>query len=141
MRLAERIGAGDPLARLDVALSRPGYRHGQAFARRAPGDPASSRHIIEPHEEYSLAQYVNAAHRAVVDILARHRVPLFVGGTPLYLKALLRQAFSGPPADWNLRRELQRIAETHGPESLHARLAEVDPLSAASNSTRGMPGA
>ncbi|MEX0977643.1 MAG: tRNA (adenosine(37)-N6)-dimethylallyltransferase MiaA [Pirellulales bacterium] len=86
--------------------------------------------VIEPAEQYSVAQYVQAAQVAVSEIASRGRVPLFVGGTPLYLKALLRGIFSGPPADWELRRRLQAMAETDGNEKLHARLAEVDPLSA-----------
>ncbi len=86
--------------------------------------------IIEPHEEYSVAQYVGAAEATVRQIAARGRVPLFVGGTPLYLKALLRGIFSGPPADWELRRELQAFANSHGDEALHRRLADVDPASA-----------
>jgi tRNA dimethylallyltransferase len=86
--------------------------------------------ILEPAEAHSVAQYVEAAHEAVRQIASRLRVPLFVGGTPLYLKALLRGIFSGPPADWALRRRLQSLAESEGNEKLHARLAEVDPLSA-----------
>jgi tRNA dimethylallyltransferase len=86
--------------------------------------------VIEPHQDYSLAQYVEAAHQAVAEIESRGRVPLFVGGTPLYLKALLRGIFTGPPADWAFRRRLQAIVAAEGPESLHARLAKVDPRSA-----------
>ncbi len=86
--------------------------------------------VIHPDEEYSLAQYVAAAHRAVDDILQRGRTPLFVGGTPLYLKSLLRGIFTGPPADWELRRRLQAMADAEGTLALHARLADVDPLSA-----------
>ena len=78
--------------------------------------------VVDPDQEYSLAQYVDAAHQRVDDIEARGRVPLFVGGTPLYLKSLLRGIFSGPPADWTLRHELQAIARAEGPERLHARL-------------------
>ncbi|REK18665.1 MAG: tRNA (adenosine(37)-N6)-dimethylallyltransferase MiaA [Planctomycetota bacterium] len=86
--------------------------------------------VIEPDEEYSVAQYVEAAERAVSDIAARGRTPLFVGGTPLYLKALLRGIFSGPPADWPLRRQLLHVAESEGKDRLHARLAEIDPQAA-----------
>jgi tRNA dimethylallyltransferase len=86
--------------------------------------------VIEPDEEYSVAQYVEAARRVVGEIAARGRAPLFVGGTPLYLKALLRGIFAGPPADWDLRHQLLALAEREGQERLHARLAEVDPLSA-----------
>ncbi len=61
---------------------------------------------------------------------ARSRVPIFVGGTPLYLKALLRGIFKGPPADWEFRHECLALADREGPAALHARLAEVDPASA-----------
>jgi tRNA dimethylallyltransferase len=87
--------------------------------------------VVDPDQQYSLAQYVSAAAQAVDLITSRGRVPLFVGGTPLYLKSLLRGIFSGPPADWPLRRELLAMAEIEGTASLHARLAQVDPLSAA----------
>lgn len=86
--------------------------------------------VIDPHEEYSVAEYVAAAERAVSEIAARRRVPLFVGGTPLYLKALLRGIFAGPPADWDLRNRLQEVADREGDEALHQRLAVVDPASA-----------
>jgi tRNA dimethylallyltransferase len=86
--------------------------------------------VIEPDQEYSVAQYVAAAGRVVGEIAARGRTPLFVGGTPLYLKALLRGIFAGPPADWELRHRLLALAENQGQDRLHAQLAEVDPLSA-----------
>lgn len=87
--------------------------------------------LVEPDQDYTLAQYVDAAERATREIVGRGAVPLFVGGTPLYLKALLRGIFSGPPADWDLRRELQAFAKDEGPERLHARLAKVDSRTAA----------
>ena len=86
--------------------------------------------VIEANEEYNVAGYVAAADAAVRQIASRSCVPLFVGGTPLYLKALLRGIFSGPPADWELRRRFEALAETEGNESLHARLAAVDPRTA-----------
>jgi len=104
-------------------------------AKPTAGERAARPHhlidLIEPDEEFSLARYVEAAHQAAEEIGSRGRVPLFVGGTPLYLKALLRGIFSGPPADWDLRQRLQALAEREGSERLHARLAEVDPRSAA----------
>lgn len=87
--------------------------------------------LIEPTQEFSVAQYIDAAQRAVREILARGRRPIFVGGSPLYLKALLRGLFDGPPADWNLRGKLAEIARQDGSAALHARLAEVDPAAAA----------
>ncbi len=86
--------------------------------------------LIEPHQEFSLAQYLTAAHRAAADIRARGRTVLFVGGTPLYLKALLRGIFQGPPADREFRRQLYEQAQRFGHEHLHRRLAQVDPASA-----------
>jgi tRNA dimethylallyltransferase len=61
----------------------------------------------------------------------RGRRALFVGGTPLYLKALLHGLFDGPPADEALRRRLTDQAERDGREALHRRLAEIDPAGAA----------
>ena len=56
---------------------------------------------------------------------------LVVGGTPLYLKSLLRGIFKGPPADWDFREQIERELEDVGAQALHERLAQVDPLSAA----------
>ena len=86
--------------------------------------------IVSPCDEFSVAEYVEQAHRTIGEIRARGRVPLFVGGTPLYLKAMLRGLFEGPPADDSLRAELQQIADSEGTHSLHRRLEEVDPASA-----------
>ena len=86
---------------------------------------------VDPEQEYSLAQYVRAAHAATHDIKSRGLNVLFVGGTPLYLKALLRGIFEGPPADWAYRERLQAEIAASGPEQLHARLAEVDLVTAA----------
>jgi tRNA dimethylallyltransferase len=74
---------------------------------------------------------LEAAQRVASEIAARGKQVLFVGGTALYLKALLRGLFSGPPADWKLRRELEEIVRIEGNEALHRRLAEVDAAAAA----------
>jgi tRNA dimethylallyltransferase len=104
-------------------------------AKPAPEDRAVVPHhlidVVEPHQEYSLAEYVAAAHRAAAAIRQRgHRV-LFVGGTPLYLKALLRGIFEGPAADPDLRGRLEDEERRFGPGHLHRRLAAVDPTAAA----------
>ena len=54
-----------------------------------------------------------------------------MGGTPLYLKALLRGLYPGPPADWQFRREIEEELKFVGIEALHTRLQQVDPLAAA----------
>jgi len=87
--------------------------------------------VLDPHEECSQADYAAAARRAVDDILSRGRVPLFVGGTPLYLKTLLRGMFEGPAADWDLRQSLAEQARAESPEWLHRQVAAVDPTAAA----------
>jgi tRNA dimethylallyltransferase len=86
--------------------------------------------IVAPHEEYSVAQYVAAAREKIGEIRARGREVLFVGGTPLYLKALLRGLFDGPAADWPLRREIEAEVAEVGPRALHERLQQVDPVAA-----------
>jgi tRNA dimethylallyltransferase len=87
--------------------------------------------IVNPNEEYSLAEYVDAAHATATDIRSRGMQPLFVGGTSLYLKSLLRGLDTGPPADWEFRNEVAAEVERVGVEALHKRLEQVDPLAAA----------
>jgi tRNA dimethylallyltransferase len=86
--------------------------------------------LVDPDTDYSLAQYVDAAGEAVADIRRRGRQVLFVGGTPLYLKSLLRGIFQGPPADWAFRRQLKEEGERLGAAALHERLRQVDPAAA-----------
>ncbi len=87
--------------------------------------------VVAPTEEYSVAQFLEHAARATEGILARGRRPLFVGGTPMYLKGLLYGFDPGPPADWEFRRAVETDIRLHGIDALHKRLVQVDPLSAA----------
>ncbi|MEX0819699.1 MAG: tRNA (adenosine(37)-N6)-dimethylallyltransferase MiaA [Pirellulaceae bacterium] len=86
--------------------------------------------VVAPNEEYSLSQYIRDAHRVIAEIRSRGREVLFVGGTPLYLKALLRGVYPGPPADWEFRDRIEQELESVGIGALHARLQQVDPLAA-----------
>lgn len=86
--------------------------------------------IVDPHEEFSVAEYLAAAEVVCREIISRGRRPLFVGGTGLYLRALLRGVFQGPSADWSIRRRLEELARSDGPLALHAQLARIDPASA-----------
>lgn len=86
--------------------------------------------ITDPTESYSVSQYRDAALRTIEEIRNRGREVLFVGGTALYLKALLRGMFEGPPADWNFRNEIEKEIADGGAEFLHERLQMVDPVSA-----------
>jgi tRNA dimethylallyltransferase len=87
--------------------------------------------IREPTEAYSAAAFCTDARRLMADISARGRVPLLVGGTMLYFKALLQGLDDLPPADAALRQQLEHEAASRGWPALHAELAEIDPVTAA----------
>lgn len=83
--------------------------------------------ILPPDAPYSCADYVKDAERAVLDITSRGRLPIFCGGTGLYLDRFLRGGNEDCAAtDPNLRRELQEFADKNGIDALHDRLAELD---------------
>lgn len=109
--------------RLDIGTAKP------TTAQQA----AVPHHLIDlvpPSEPYSVALWLAAAARAVNDCRARSRRILFVGGTPLYLRALRDGLAPLPPADDALRSRLTAEATEHGLPALHARLATFDPLAA-----------
>lgn len=130
LALARRLGA--EIISLDSMAVYRGMDVGTAKPTLA--EQAQARHhlidVVDPWEEYSVAQYVDAAQEAIADVRGRGATPLFVGGTPLYLKALLRGLFEGPPANWELRTAVEREAAEAPPGALHARLEQVDPLAA-----------
>ena len=99
IELAGRLGA--EIVSLDSMAVYRGMDIGTAkpTAAQQAAVPHHLVDLIEPHEEFSVAQYLAAAEVAVREISERGRKPLFVGGTPLYLKALLRGIFEGPSAD------------------------------------------
>jgi tRNA dimethylallyltransferase len=86
--------------------------------------------VADPLEEYSAARYARDASAVIRDITARGRLPILVGGTGLYYRALTRGFFPGPGRDTLLRSRLERIADRKGPECLHRWLERVDPPSA-----------
>ncbi len=87
--------------------------------------------ILEPSQEFSVAEYLFAAEQICREIVARNGTPLFVGGTGLYLRSLLRGVFDGPPANDELRQRLEAEAGREGIEALHGRLQRLDPTTAA----------
>ena len=86
--------------------------------------------IADPTETYTAARYATDAAAAVRDIDSRGRVPIVVGGTGFYYRALTRGLFPGPARDNDVRARLHAIAERRGPERLHRWLSRVDPDSA-----------
>ncbi len=85
--------------------------------------------VVEPTEEYSAARYAREAAAVIRAVTARGKLPILVGGTGLYYRALTRGMFQGPGRDQPLRRRLERVAARRGPEYLHHWLAKVDPAS------------
>ncbi len=84
--------------------------------------------IIDPSESYSVSRYVAEVHGIASAIRARGRGVLICGGTPLYLKSLIRGLFLGPPADWEFRKSVEEDARAFGGQALRERLMQVDPL-------------
>jgi len=98
-------------------------------ARR--GIPHHLIDIADPTEVYTAAQFARDATAAIRAIHGRDRLPVLVGGTGFYFRALTRGLFPGPGADDALRGRLNRIADARGEQCLHRLLRRVDPDSAA----------
>jgi tRNA dimethylallyltransferase len=98
-----------------------------------PGEQGGIPHhlvdVADPREEYSAARYAREASAVIRDITRRGKLPILVGGTGLYYRALTRGFFPGPSRDNVLRARLERVASVRGVERLHRWLARVDPPS------------
>ncbi len=86
--------------------------------------------VADPTEVYTAAQFARDAAMVIREIHSRGRLPILVGGTGFYYRALTRGLFPGPGADEQLRARLDRIATRRGPECLHHMLGRIDPESA-----------
>ena len=86
--------------------------------------------IVEPSESFSVAAFLDAALEAIEQIKNRNKPIIAVGGTALYLKALLYGLFKGPGTDEQLREQLRMRAQTEGLAKLHSELTKVDPAAA-----------
>jgi len=109
---------------MDIGTAKPDA----ATLARAP------HHLLDirdPTEVYSAAAFCDDAKRLMADIVARGKVPLLVGGTMLYFRALLQGLDDLPRADAALRKKLEAEAAARGWPALHAELAAVDPVTAA----------
>jgi tRNA dimethylallyltransferase len=87
--------------------------------------------IVDPAAEYTAADYARDAMAAIAAIHARGRLPILVGGTGFYYRALARGIFPGPGRDDRVRGRLDALSARRGPERLHRLLARIDPPSAA----------
>lgn len=107
--------------RMDIGTAKPS-------AEEVARVPHHLLDVVEPDEPFSLALYQEMAFRAIDGILARGKAPLLVGGTGLYVRAVVDNLAIprvSPHPDW--RAEWQAAAESEGVEALHRRLQEVDP--------------
>lgn len=95
------------------------------------GIPHHMLDVVDPDEEFSVAQFQQMAKVCIKDILRRGKVPIVAGGTGLYINSLVYNiTFSETIADWDYREHLQKIALEQGPLVLHEMLQRVDPKSA-----------
>lgn len=109
---------------MDIGTAKPDA----AILARAPHHLID---IIDPTEAYSAAAFRKDALHLMADITARGKIPLLVGGTMLYFKALREGLSPLPQADAEVRAKLDAIIAQHGIEHLHAELAKVDAVTAA----------
>ena len=130
LALAERCG-GEVINCDSTAVYR-GFNIGtdKVMPAERRGIPHHLIDIADPTDEYTAAAFARDASVVVRDIHARGRLPILVGGTGLYYRALTRGLFPGPGKDADLRERLDRLANRHGVEALHRVVRRVDPPSA-----------
>jgi tRNA dimethylallyltransferase len=108
---------------MDIGTAKPGPE----LLARAPHHLID---LIDPTESYSAARFVVDANRVMGEIRARGRVPLLVGGTMLYFRALQSGLAVLPPADATVRQRLEERAARLGWQAMHAELQRLDPVAA-----------
>ena len=109
--------------RMNIGTAKPSAKHRAEV-------PHHCIDLVEPSESFSVAQFVTAADNAIAQIRRDGQIPLAVGGTSLYIKALTQGLFEGPSAEPQLRAELMERADRQGLTALHDELAEIDPEAA-----------
>ncbi|RQD77976.1 MAG: tRNA (adenosine(37)-N6)-dimethylallyltransferase MiaA [Candidatus Syntrophonatronum acetioxidans] len=126
-RLEGEIISGDSMQiyrYMDIGTAKPSLEERE-------GVPHHLIDTIEPHEPFSVADFQKEVFKLVPEIATRNRLPIMVGGTGLYLKAIIDQYdFGESKANWELRRRLRDQARKWGSEHLYQQLKEVDPVSA-----------
>ncbi len=128
VRLARRLGgeivSADSMQiyrGMDIGTAKPTPEERQ-------GIPHHLMDIADPGQAFSVADYVLLAHRTIKDIARRSKLPILVGGTGLYVGAVIDNLrFSPQTGDAALRQRLRGVADARGPEYLHGMLTRVDP--------------
>jgi tRNA dimethylallyltransferase len=131
LALADRFGG--EIINCDSTAVYRGFDIGtdKLSADERRGIPHHLIDVADPTEVYTAAQFAKDAERVIRDVHARGKLPILVGGTGFYYRALVRGLFPGPAADGKMRARLDRIAARRGPERLHRLLQRVDADSAA----------
>lgn len=117
---------------MDIGTAKPSVEE----RRRVPHHMIDIR---EPTEEFNAGDYQREARAVLEDLRQRGRLPVLVGGTGLYLRALTEGLFAGPSRSVHLRARLELLAERHGREYLHRMLLKLDPVAAARIMARDTP--
>lgn len=141
IELAKRIG-GEILSLDSIAVYR-GMDVGTAKPTAAQQEQVQHHllDLVDPDKDFSVACYLREAHRVVATLKQKATPAIFVGGTPMFLKGVLRGFDPGPPADWEFRESVEEDIKAYGIEALRDRLRQVDPLAAhriGPNDTRRM---
>jgi len=111
------------------------YRHMDiGTAKPTPEELAQIAHhmidIVDPDEDYDAAQFAKQGRDRIAEIVNGNLIPFIVGGTGLYIKALLHGLFQSKPVDPRIRNRLNQEAEENGPGFLYERLKKIDPAAA-----------
>jgi len=109
---------------LDIGTAKPSLEEQRAV-------PHHLIDVVDPDEDFDAGRYRQMAAAAIANVVRRGRIPLIVGGTGLYLRALLHGLIPRAPQDPEVRARLRRLAAKHGGAFLHQRLQAVDPQAAA----------
>ena len=117
---------------MDIGTAKPNTEE----RRRVPHHMIDIR---EPEEEFNAGDYQREARAVLEDLRQRSRLPVLVGGTGLYLRALTEGLFAGPKRSAHLRSRLEQLSERHGREYLHRLLQKLDPIAAERIMARDSP--
>lgn len=109
--------------RMDIGTAKPGKQaRGQVKYHLLD--------VVEPNENFSVGRFLELAEQAVENITAQSKPVIAVGGTALYIKALLYGLFEGPGSNEKIRMQLRKQAEEQGLIELHQQLEDIDPVAA-----------
>jgi tRNA dimethylallyltransferase len=111
--------------RMDIGTAKPSLKAREEI-------PCHLIDVVEPSEPFSVAKFLSLADESIDQIRTRNKPVIAVGGTALYLKALLYGLFEGPGENDNIRNRLRKRAEREEPEILYKELTQIDPTAAQS---------